>query len=246
MVYSARVGLPPSSTKFDDKFKYVSHHTPIPNFEGRENCTFTVRVPRYYLSAEQRELVCRQKCLWGTEVYTDDSDTLAAAVHGGWIRGEWGEGVDVGMLELGGTDAEGGGAGEDGEDDEDAEREIPRTMDKPLGTGPVVPPEGMDAHITLLVLPTLQKYESTVQKGIMSRKWKDHDGMSFMIMRVEWVDESGDRGEERDGEARRKRLRAAMGLVSLFEGSGGRTGAGGGMTKNHGFGMVGRVAETAA
>jgi len=203
-------------------------------------------VPRYHLRPEQRELVCRQKCLWGTEVFTDDSDPLAAAVHGGWIRGEWDEGVDVEMLELGGsrTEADAGGV-----EEEEGEREIPRTMDRPLDTGPVVPPEGMDAHITLLVLPTLLKYEATVQKGIMSRKWKDHDGMSFMVLKVEWVDESGDGGEERDGEARRKRLKAAMGLVSLFEGSGAGVGAGAGggaMTKSHGLGMVGRVAETAA
>lgn len=34
--------------------------------------------------------------------------------------------------------------------------------------------------------------------------------MSFKVLRVEWVDEGVGRGEERSGEARRKRLRNLM------------------------------------
>ena len=76
---------------------------------------------------------------------------------------------------------------------------------------PPVPPADQDLHITLLVLPRLEQYDSTVMFGIKSRKWDGrHDGMSFKVHRVDWVDEGVGRGEERSGEARRKRLRTLM------------------------------------
>ena len=37
-----------------------------------------------------------------------------------------------------------------------------------------------------------------------------HDGMSFKVEGISWVDEGAGRGEERGGEARRKRLKALM------------------------------------
>lgn len=76
---------------------------------------------------------------------------------------------------------------------------------------PPVPPTDKDLHITLLVLPRVEQYDSTVLFGIKSRKWDGrHDGMSFKVHAVDWVDEGVGRGEERGGEARRKRLRTLM------------------------------------
>ncbi len=72
-----------------------------------------------------------------------------------------------------------------------------------------MPPAGKDLHITLVVLPQLQDYASTVAYGIKSRSWGgNHDGTSFKIDKIAWVDEGIGKGEERGGEARRKRLRA--------------------------------------
>jgi hypothetical protein len=76
---------------------------------------------------------------------------------------------------------------------------------------PPVPPADKDLHITLLILPRVDQYESTVMFGLKSRKWTGrHDGVSFKVHRVEWVDDGVGRGEERSGEARRKRLRTLM------------------------------------
>jgi hypothetical protein len=73
---------------------------------------------------------------------------------------------------------------------------------------PPAPPSGKDLHITLLILPKLERYESSVLFGLRSRPWEqNHDGMSFKVLRIEWVDEGVGRAEERSGEARRKRLR---------------------------------------
>jgi hypothetical protein len=76
---------------------------------------------------------------------------------------------------------------------------------------PPIPPPDKDLHITLLILPTLERYHSSVMYGLKSRAWGDnHDGMSFKVERIEWVDEGAAKGEERGGEARRKRLRSMM------------------------------------
>jgi hypothetical protein len=73
--------------------------------------------------------------------------------------------------------------------------------------------------------------------GIKSRAWgSDHDGMSYRIEKIAWVDEQSARGEERDGEARRKRLRMMIG--SRTAGPAVRFGVG----KSLGGGKVGTVA----
>jgi hypothetical protein len=179
----------------------------MPRFEGKENCTFTVRVPRFYMKKREREKICRRRALWGTDVYTDDSDSLAAAMHAGWICGAWGEGVD------------------------------PLTVDSATVTGPTrldpaasssmgsalsvrppqptLPPPGKDLHLTLLILPALKNYASHIRHGIKSRAWGDrHDGMSFMIEKMAWVDEGAGYGEERGAEARRKRMKTWQGMAS--------------------------------
>lgn len=76
---------------------------------------------------------------------------------------------------------------------------------------PRTPPANQDAHITLLVLPALERYDGSVMYGLKSRSWgSNHDGMSFKVERIEWVDEGSRRGQERGGEARRKRLKSMM------------------------------------
>lgn len=135
-------------------------------------------------------------------MYTDDSDPVAAAIHGGWIRGEWGEDVDVSMLEPETVD---GAPNED-----TAEKEASMVLSSPPVI-PVDPLKGHDMHITLLILPTLQSYTGLVAHGMKSRSWNTrHDGLSFMIQRLAWVKEKASRGEERGGEARRKRMSATM------------------------------------
>ncbi|KAI5286775.1 hypothetical protein KEM52_001868, partial [Ascosphaera acerosa] len=65
-----------------------------------ENCTVTVRVPRWHLAAGKREEICYRRALWGTGVYTDDSDPVAAAIHSGFLRGAWNPKIDTRLLDL--------------------------------------------------------------------------------------------------------------------------------------------------
>jgi hypothetical protein len=145
-------------------------------------------------------------------VYTDDSDPVAAAIHSGFIRGAWGEDVDPDMLDL---------------EIRDAYQHAPKTaQDMGLHEGerprvPPMPPSDKDLHIILLILPRLERYDSSVLFGLKSRPWEgSHDGMSFKVLRTEWVDEGVGRGEERSGEARRKRLRNMMQTGRICTGPG--------------------------
>ncbi|KAK2758322.1 hypothetical protein FQN54_004168 [Arachnomyces sp. PD_36] len=219
-LYSPKIGMPAAGASHESaKFGYTSTPVPIPRFEGKENCTFTIRVPRFRIDRSHREEVCARRAIWGTGVYTDDSDPVAAAIHSGFIRGEWGEDVDISMLDLeikeqyqhapqamglNGTSTQ-----QDGNDLK-SEAKIPP-----------VPPANKDLHITLLILPPLQRYDSAVLFGLRSRSWgANHDGMSFKVERIDWVDEGVAKGEERGGEARRKRLRSMMSSGRIATGAG--------------------------
>lgn len=162
-------------------------------------------------------------------MYTDDSDPVAAAIHSGFMRGEWSEDVDVSMLDLeikdyhqhapkssdgmsnitskNSTLANGSAKTRSAVQNGETDAEKPESESSKPKIPPVPPPD-KDLHITLLILPTLERYESSVMYGLKSRSWGgNHDGMSFKIERIEWVDEGRAKGEERGGEARRKRLK---------------------------------------
>ena len=226
-LYTTSISLPPASdTYMTTKLKFSSKMHPIPVFPGKENCTYTVRVPRWYLAPgspdapSYLEEICRRRQLWGADVYTDDSDVVAAAVHSGWLKGDF------------------GGFNADLRDIESEPDELPETTSTILTTRPrrpVTAPPDLDAHITVLLLPPLGEYKSAVQHHVWSREWGGaHDGMSFMIFEVAFVDEgAGSRGVERSGRARKGRLRveearrreAAGGLVLFASGKGVGVGA---------------------
>ncbi|KAL6717322.1 hypothetical protein ACLMJK_005237 [Lecanora helva] len=196
ILYSSSLHFSTSSTSDDSQHASTSLPYTIPRCEGKENHTLTVRIPRFYLSKDGRRRVCKLRAVWGTGIYSDDSDPLAAAIHAGWIRGEWEDGVDFSMLQINASD----------------DFETKETIFTSPPTGPLTPVPDKDLHLTLLILPTLQQYTSSVAYGIKSRYWgDDHDGMSYRVEKIAWVDEQCSRGEERGGESRRKRLKTAFG-----------------------------------
>ena len=229
-LYTTEISRPPlADFHVDSKIKFSSKMKPIPVLQGKENCTYTVRVPRWYLTTGHSgghteepsylEEIGRRRQLWGTDVYTDDTDVIAAAIHSGWLKGDFGDANDD-LRELCGNDSE--------QDDprEDSQATLAIRPRKPVK----VPPDH-DAHITLLLLPPLEFYPSTTRHHIRSREWKDtHDGMSFMIHRIEFVDEgSASRNVGRSVKARKQRLaleetkrkEAAAGLLMFANGNAG-------------------------
>jgi hypothetical protein len=167
------------------------------------NCTYTIRVPREYLTREAREKICTDRYIFGTEIYTDDSDPVAMCVHGGWLRGEWAVDVDTSLMDIPRPPPA----------DEEVDEEMVERPDHPI-----IPPEDSDLHITLRILPQLKEYKGTVMYGVMSRDYPSgsHDGMSYMVEKLRWVDEGSGRFTARGGKAKRARLEAAHGLVAMF------------------------------
>ncbi|KAH6684947.1 histone deacetylation protein Rxt3-domain-containing protein [Plectosphaerella plurivora] len=212
-------------------YGFASTPKPLPYnmIRDKENCTLTVKIPRVHLTAMAREEITRRRALWGTEVYTDDSDVIAACIHGGWIRGEWADSVDTGLLELdrGLTvqekDIPNMKRRKEKERDEQARHEANSALflDKAPKTGPVHVHADRDLHVTLLVLPKLEKYGSTTRFGIQSREFGGvfngrtsiHDGISFMITAIRWVDNGAGAQSRLRGKGRRERMRRAMAEV---------------------------------
>ena len=195
-LYSPYLELPSSKPSFNSKTGFASTPRPLPRCEGRENCTLTVRVPRYYLTDSERLEICQRRALWGTDIYTDDSDPLAAVMHAGWVRSKLDDEADKAVLGLATAD--------------------PLAPERMVLTSPpsepMLPPPKKDLQITILILPPLSRYASTIRHGIASRPWIcGHDGMSFKVEKIAWVDEGAGSGEERGGAARRKRMKMIAG-----------------------------------
>ncbi|KAK4445184.1 protein split ends [Podospora aff. communis PSN243] len=213
-----RTGRPPHSG-------YKSTPKPLPwdLIEGKINCTLTMKIGKEHLTAAAREEITSRRALWGTDVYTDDSDVIAACIHAGWIRGEWPEEVDVELLGL-----DEGFVVSDAKDvkarQQAAHNGPENILTEPPATGPMAVPENRDLHVTLLILPTLEKYASTTRFGIKSREFggsdnlgkrTTHDGLSFMITELRWVTNGGASQNRLRGKARRERIRKALREVQL-------------------------------
>jgi hypothetical protein len=179
---------------------FASTPQALPHFGGSENCTYTIKIPRVHLSDTSREEITARRAVWGTDIYTDDSDIIAACIHQGWFRGAWPDDIDISLLDL-----------EIDTADEARKPSPDDTLTDPPPTGPVPVPPKRDCHVTILILPTLEKYSSMTRFGLRSREWgakRDgyrgvHDGLSFRIMSVKFVD-GMDGAEGRSGKERRK------------------------------------------
>jgi len=178
------------------------HPTLLPSFTDPDhvNCTYTVRVPRLWLQPRERGLVCAERYLWGSGIYTDDSDPLAAAMHAGFIEAVHPNGVDETLL------------------DKIIGEQNPKIEGSPAPEKPQEIEEGKDLHITLLVLPQLERYHDSVRFGIKSRSWPEdqnaktpHDGVSFMVLKTEFVDDGVEaRRVGRTGKEKRERLKREL------------------------------------
>lgn len=223
---------------------FASTPRPLPDFTENENCTFTVKVHRVHLSPVSREEITSRKAVWGTDVYSDDSDIIAACIHQGWFRGRWHEDVDVSLLGLDKTNPN--------NIETDVVADGPDEMISSLpanGPGPV--PSNRDLEVEILVLPALEKYASSTRFGIKSREWGGrhhgstsiHDGLSFMIRNIKWVNGllGTEKFENKKRVTRRKTLRRELEEAAevLEEASGNKLVRSGGSTQSFERGMGG-------
>ncbi|KAK6359313.1 hypothetical protein TWF696_000476 [Orbilia brochopaga] len=169
--------------------KSVKSYSQIPLFLDRENCTFIIRIPWYTLSTEERERVCSKRLLWGTEVYSDDSNVLAVLIHLGYLPGvrdgqeivEYASAHDSVVAKLSAPKRRGATA---------RQREIAAMMAEGLPKPAPKIPEKKDLLVKIVICGNLKRYSSSVRYGLKSRSWERHDGMSFMVEDVKWVEEN--------------------------------------------------------
>lgn len=119
----------------------------------------------------------RKRQVWGTDVYTDDSDILALLVHSGWLRvtrrerkrraGEKGAGVDaIRRARIEGEERIEIAAASDAEGAAIADAQA--------------------IKVTLGVVPPLVRYQGIERQGVRSRSWGNgHDGVSLRVEHVE-------------------------------------------------------------
>lgn len=219
-----RTGRPP-------RHAYSSTPKPLPMdvIRGKEGSTLMVKVGKQHLTPSSREEITLRRALWGTDVYTDDSDVVAACIHGGWIRGEWPEDVDVQMLGLNNgneNEVRDVKSGKNGRGKAVVEPKFhPDFLEAPPSAGPISVPDGRDMLVMVTILPKLEKYASTTRFGIKSREWggkvgrdgqrSSHDGLSFMIKSVRVVTNGALPQSRLRGQARRDRMRKAMQEVEM-------------------------------
>ncbi|KPM42724.1 hypothetical protein AK830_g3815 [Neonectria ditissima] len=200
---------------------FASNPKPLPwdLIKDKENCTLTVKVARVHLSPLSREEITSRGFLWGTDVYTDDSDVVAACIHSGWIKGEWNEDVDSSLLDLNQMNEGKRRKGKASIASIDLESE--GLITAPPASGPMSIPPQRDLHINILILPRLTRYSSSTRYGISSREFGGeygarhtvHDGISFMVNSVRWVENGAQPQARLRGKARRERMRKAMSEV---------------------------------
>ncbi|KAF9135376.1 hypothetical protein BGW39_003173 [Mortierella sp. 14UC] len=129
----------------------------LPAMQGKENSLLEVRVASTYLTYDNVKVKKRE--VWGTDVYTDDSDVVAMLIHAGYF---------IPPTHAQSTD----------EDSLQPTHQHHNFVPNPIKH--ICP--GFDLAVTLRVMPKLIKYQGSIRHRIKSRTWNTgHDGVSFRI-----------------------------------------------------------------
>jgi len=188
----------------------------IPKFEDRENCKYQVRIAAQHLSLAERNIVCEKRLLWGTSVYTDDSNIVAVLIHEGHIPAvhngvetpEYQSSHDIAAAALIAQPPTKKSRASAKQKELNAQAVANALGDT---SGPVLAsqiPKDHDCVVMLTIAPDLEKYTSKIRYGLKSRSWETkHDGMSFLIDSISWVPVGQGAAELRGSAGRRQRLK---------------------------------------
>lgn len=122
--------------------------------------------------------------LWGTDVYTDDSDVLAMCVHAGWIEAPHIPGVPEWLCGGGCLPVAKAWKALSVKEAEQTGEPMPEpTPREPIH---IVPSATCDLSVILRIAPKLVLYKGCHRGGIKSRSWGNtHDGVSLVVESVE-------------------------------------------------------------
>ncbi|KAL9540759.1 hypothetical protein MBANPS3_009505 [Mucor bainieri] len=159
-------------------FQLYSPQLLLPNLEDSVNGLMEIRVPARFLTFENVNV--KKRALWGTDIYTDDSDIVAMAIHSGKYQPHFIEPTieptDPFALAVAGKQKE----------SIEAARRLALSGKKYTQHNQHWIPDH-DLKVTVRVLPTLQSYASSIRHRLKSREWGKHDGMSLFVNKVEKV-----------------------------------------------------------
>ncbi|KAL4209184.1 hypothetical protein CU097_013754 [Rhizopus azygosporus] len=154
-----------------------SPHRLLPNLENCLNGIMEVRVPARYLTFENVQV--KKRAIWGTDIYTDDSDIVAMVIHSGKYEPQYKEPEiepnDPFALAIAGKPREA----------TEAAKKLALSGKKWIRQDALIPDH--DLKVTVRVLPRLQSYTGSIRHRIKSRDWKKHDGMSLYVNKVEKI-----------------------------------------------------------
>ncbi|KAI9251817.1 histone deacetylation protein Rxt3-domain-containing protein [Phascolomyces articulosus] len=153
----------------------------LPINESQLNGLIQVVIPARYLTFENPQM--KRKALWGTDIYTDDSDIVPMIVHSGKYDMPFVEPDidprDPFFLALGASDMI-------FQEDPYNKKKKPSTTMNGGSNHHTIPDH--DVKVTLRVVPTLKRYTGTIRHCISSRTWNgNHDGSSYWVENVEKI-----------------------------------------------------------
>lgn len=177
---AAAVAITQPEPPYLSNFKLYDIPDPLlPNFtRDKINKLIKIKIPYRYIRdlLESRLERATHAQLWGTDIYTDDSDPLLALQHVGFFdRSDF---YDLKKLTPANLSNFNDVIGNDDDDND-------RQLTKRSGGGEV---SKYDLEVTVLLLDTLSAYIGTDRFGICSRDWygvAPHDGLSFGIYQIE-------------------------------------------------------------
>lgn len=174
-----------STPELEAKAKPIQQGTEIvpllPELKDYINSIITVRIPSYQINDLQNNKNYINRSIWGTDIYTDDSDVLLILKHNGFLPS-----ID--------NELENMIHNSDNNDNNSVEKRTPGNLKDPQNLDQTVNNFrhfiniiGGDIHVDLIVLPKLVKYEGIYRNGINSRTWvTGHDGVSIAIHGVRY------------------------------------------------------------
>lgn len=162
------------------QFKSGREHPPLlPELRGYINSIITVRIPSQFITDIQNNPHYVNRAIWGTDVYTDDSDVLNILKHNGFLPHSQSELGELGELRKDEAQVQRSTPG-----NKDNAENIKQTVNNLAQFVNIV---GGDIHVDLIILPPLASYRSLYRNGLNSREWTTpHDGMSIAVYGVRY------------------------------------------------------------
>ncbi|CCH46118.1 Transcriptional regulatory protein [Wickerhamomyces ciferrii] len=148
----------------------------LPNLKKYINSIITIRIPSYQINNLQNNHNYLNRSIWGSDIYTDDSDILLILKHNGFLPSldnDFENLIEVNQS----TEKKTSGNLEN-------KSNIDQTVNNFRHFVNII---GGDIHVDLIILPKLNHYKGHYNNGINSRDWiEGHDGVSIGIFGVKY------------------------------------------------------------